>query len=375
LVSTNIKSGATIFGVAGNSNVVDTSSGDATDAQILDGKKAWVDGAEVTGSATNHGTIDLDANAKPSSGGFFSSITLSLTASDICTGKSIFGSAGTAVCMALLDNRFNDVGTPGTKRKTPRAHGVVDDDGYYSNAVVEVNRATGYNGANAWGANTCGITSGASIQNRIDDCALVTKFGTSATWDGAAKSNAGHGKFVLVSRAANGKEVWRDERTKLLWSSEVSGFDANWCKAAGVGGAGSDDSGICDDPGNQDQTNPESYCAEGVNSDGFTLQEALGGEDWAAGTYDNGKGKLGAHANAGGVQWRLPSREDYFQAYADGIGYVLPDFVDGNYRWTASLYSYYPYNAWYFYANADGYVEVTSVSRDYPNYGVRCVGL
>lgn len=57
LISANIKSGANIFGVAGNSNVVDTSSGTATAAQILSGAKAWVDGKEITGSMVNKGDI------------------------------------------------------------------------------------------------------------------------------------------------------------------------------------------------------------------------------------------------------------------------------------------------------------------------------
>lgn len=52
LISGNIKSGVTILGVAGASAVVDTSGGDATAAQILSGKKAYVAGALVTGSLT-----------------------------------------------------------------------------------------------------------------------------------------------------------------------------------------------------------------------------------------------------------------------------------------------------------------------------------
>ncbi|MEI6168234.1 MAG: DUF1566 domain-containing protein [bacterium] len=51
LVSANIKSGITLFGVAGNVNVVNTSSGDAVAGDILPGKKAWVDGTELTGTA------------------------------------------------------------------------------------------------------------------------------------------------------------------------------------------------------------------------------------------------------------------------------------------------------------------------------------
>jgi hypothetical protein len=47
----NIKSGVSIFGVSGNSNVVDTTSGDAVAGDLASGKLAWVDGSEITGSA------------------------------------------------------------------------------------------------------------------------------------------------------------------------------------------------------------------------------------------------------------------------------------------------------------------------------------
>ena len=52
LVAGNIKKDVTIFGVSGSSSVVDTSSGDAVAGDILTGKTAWVDGAEVTGTAS-----------------------------------------------------------------------------------------------------------------------------------------------------------------------------------------------------------------------------------------------------------------------------------------------------------------------------------
>lgn len=52
LAAGNVRSGANLFGVAGDPNVVDTASGDATAADILSGKKAWVDGSEVTGTGT-----------------------------------------------------------------------------------------------------------------------------------------------------------------------------------------------------------------------------------------------------------------------------------------------------------------------------------
>lgn len=50
LVSGNIKSGINLFGINGNSNVVDTSSGDAAAGDIANGKICWVDGSQITGS-------------------------------------------------------------------------------------------------------------------------------------------------------------------------------------------------------------------------------------------------------------------------------------------------------------------------------------
>ena len=48
----NIKSGATILGVAGKDSVVDTDDADATAGDILSGKTAYVNGQKVTGTTT-----------------------------------------------------------------------------------------------------------------------------------------------------------------------------------------------------------------------------------------------------------------------------------------------------------------------------------
>lgn len=53
LIPGNIKAGATVLGVEGDSNVVDTSGGDAEAGHILNGKKAFVKGKMVTGTGTN----------------------------------------------------------------------------------------------------------------------------------------------------------------------------------------------------------------------------------------------------------------------------------------------------------------------------------
>jgi hypothetical protein len=68
LATGNIRSGVTVFGIAGNSNVVDTTTGDAVAGDLLSGKKAWVDGLEITGSATDR-EGDNTSTARAAAGG------------------------------------------------------------------------------------------------------------------------------------------------------------------------------------------------------------------------------------------------------------------------------------------------------------------
>lgn len=65
LVSGNIKSGATIFGVSGASSVVDTTiaTGAAAAANIISGYKAYANGSLVEGSATVP-TVSQDSTTK-----------------------------------------------------------------------------------------------------------------------------------------------------------------------------------------------------------------------------------------------------------------------------------------------------------------------
>ena len=65
IVSGNIKSGVTLMGVAGDSNVVDTTiaSGGAAAAQIMSGYSAFVNGSKVDGSATVP-TVSQDSTTK-----------------------------------------------------------------------------------------------------------------------------------------------------------------------------------------------------------------------------------------------------------------------------------------------------------------------
>jgi len=97
LAAGNIRAGVNIFGVAGKTEVVDTSSGDAVAADMKSGKKAWVDGAEVTGSIA---TRTLSAASETVEAGYYAATTLSAVDSDLAAGNikkdvSIFGVVGT----------------------------------------------------------------------------------------------------------------------------------------------------------------------------------------------------------------------------------------------------------------------------------------
>ncbi|MCU7835399.1 MAG: hypothetical protein KZQ83_09100, partial [gamma proteobacterium symbiont of Taylorina sp.] len=90
----------------GNDNVVDTSSGDAIAENIESGKKAWVDGIEIIGTiAAGNNVSGTDGQLIIDIPDGLYSATKTATASDtnliqanICTGKTIFGVAGSASC-------------------------------------------------------------------------------------------------------------------------------------------------------------------------------------------------------------------------------------------------------------------------------------
>jgi hypothetical protein len=101
LVSDNIKAGADIFGVTGNPNVVNTSSGDAASGDILIGKKAWVGGSEIPGAMLNQGaqTISPGAIAQTIPAGYHNGSgtvegDADLIAGNIRNGVTIFGVTG-----------------------------------------------------------------------------------------------------------------------------------------------------------------------------------------------------------------------------------------------------------------------------------------
>lgn len=222
-----------------------------------------------------------------------------------------------------------------------------DDDGMMGGSVTLGTRAS----------SVCGTTQ-TTIEARIADCAATNS--AMATWDGATKGVSGEGQWKLVTY--NGThEVWRDERTKLIWSDSLG--TGNWCRASGSSGGGPfaqvDPSSICTNVANQSQVTPESWCTEypGLNTPS---------------TYDSAKGgmRLAATSASPSVVWRLPTRADFNQAEIDGIRHPLPHFDED--FWSASIYSASRNIAWYFSGYYGGMVQ--AAFRDNNSLSIRCVG-
>ncbi len=206
-------------------------------------------------------------------------------------------------------------------------------------------------------ATSCG-TNQSTVAARIAHCASQNP--TRSTWDGSTSGNSGQGVWKLVTY--NGAhEVWRDERTNLVWSDNLG--TTNWCRASGVSGGGPfgqvDQYGFCDNVANQNQVTPESWCTEdsGVNTPGI---------------YDSMKGgmRFAVTGTSPSVVWRLPTKWDYHQAEIDGIRFPLPSM--GFAFWSASMDSAYRGNAWYYFGGYGGILTV--VDRGMGGYYVQCVG-
>lgn len=103
LVSANIKAGANIFGVAGNSNVVDTSDASAGTGQIISGFSAYSKGVKLSGAVPQKsaqtytpGTTDQTISAWQYLSGIQTiSGSANLVAGNIKSGVNIFGVIGT----------------------------------------------------------------------------------------------------------------------------------------------------------------------------------------------------------------------------------------------------------------------------------------
>ncbi len=173
----------------------------------------------------------------------------------------------------------------------------------------------------------CGISG--TIEARITDCHTLN--GLWSLYDGKKYGQDGEGDWKLVSvldNAGTKYEVWRDERTNLLWS-DVSSLSSNWYQAAGyskpdaLSYAESDFLSAPDanDPvgGILQPTNPISICADVISG------EIAAGGGTPSYIYVNPQSDFKAGLTYPQTTWRLASINDWKLADVNGIRKVLPN--------------------------------------------------
>ncbi len=235
----------------------------------------------------------------------------------------------------------------------------------------------------------CGASG--DIEARIADCRGVN--GQWSFYSGAQYGQKGEGDWSQVAVVDDGGtkyEVWRDERTKLIWSDRAAN-DYNWYRASGYSKPQADsiaETEFTSEPGDvqtapldpdlvnnwgwsvaqstMQPSNPISVCPDVVGAAG-SGQIAAGGGHYT--NYDVNpetafKGNLNYSHN---VVWKLPSIDDWKLADVNGIRKVLPNMDYG--FWSSSSYSYDRYYAWYFGGDS-GYLDDNNRIK---YFSVRCV--
>lgn len=395
-------------------------------ANVLAGKEYWDStGTKNTGTMTDRGGAWDLTTAFPGTG-YYSGITSALAAADVCTTKNILGSSGTAVCNSVIGDLFSSqavrkdnatIDLTSAVAVAARARGVLSDE-VAGNATFTANHSlvpnpkydTDGQGDDSGIGTTlrnylvtvkgrptkvCGLAG--STATRVSDCA--TQNPTKGIWEGKKYGQLGEGDWKLVTLykaaaivgdtcntgAAGGcYEVWRDERTGLIWSDSLNNAtnNYNWFQAAGYSssattvavtgkegraGVGADCLDISSNPVVCQPAIPISVCADSAPLANANGVAAYQNPDGTNGTHDEGPAK--GNITGAAALWRLPTYADWALAYVNGIAKVLPSMSGSDVYWTATSYSSSRGQAWI--AGTSGLLFPGS--RDQV-YAVRCVG-
>jgi hypothetical protein len=256
LVTGNIKAGVTIFGVSGKTEVVDTTSGDAVAGDLLAGKKAWVDGTEITGSMV---TQTLSAASANLPAGFYNATTLAtvdtdLVSANIKAGVTIFGvsgktevvdtTSGDAVAGDLLAGKkawvdgtevTGTMSNVETQNITPGTSNVTITQGYHSGSGQVTGDADLVSGNIRAGVNLFGVSGNSNVVNTSSgDAATATiQFSKKAWVDGVEITGYLAGGTACNPAATysplkrwchNGNGTITDTTTGLIWFSKGNNF-------------------------------------------------------------------------------------------------------------------------------------------------------
>ncbi len=251
---TNVCSGTSIFGAAGVAACESgTTSSPAGAANILAGNEAWdANGNKMTGTMTNQGALNAQ-NTFPGAGYYNGTVTNAPLASQIATGTTVLGAAGTyagTFTQSIGSGALRDAGVAvvpqlsgqttsyqiplSAETTTYATSSLPSGAGYHYRDIPDSSKDDDkLNGVSCAFAprpsNDCG-KSQSTIALRVADCAVQNP--TTASWNGSTQCSGGQGTWNLVTRDGANEEVWQDTRTGLVWSSQVA-TAANWCQASG----------------------------------------------------------------------------------------------------------------------------------------------
>ena len=209
LASGNIKSGINIFGISGNSKVLDTSAGTAAAGDMLSGKVAFSNGSQITG---NIATQTLSSATTTVNAGYYNATNLAtidanLAVGNIKSGISVFGVAGTLTPnggTATVADLFNgktanltadwipDTGTLDLACNTATFNGT-------ANLVADTYDGSG-NGANRW----CMTDSGTATSSDILSGKIAWVNGVAITGNVTSGSNVTGSDNLLTITIPNG---------------------------------------------------------------------------------------------------------------------------------------------------------------------------
>jgi hypothetical protein len=182
LIAGNIRSGVNLFGVNGDPNVVNTSSGDAAAGDLQSGKLAWVDGAQITGTG-----IIASGNAG---------------AADVLTGKTFSNTGAAGVAGTMANNGAVSI-IPSTSAQTIA-------EGYHNGAGTVAGDTDLVAGNIKNGVNIFGVTG--TIQPPPLKTGQTTAYSTGS--DGDLQKGASQ------SFTDNGDGTITDNTTGLMWEKK-----------------------------------------------------------------------------------------------------------------------------------------------------------
>ncbi len=254
LTTENIKAGTTIFGVTGKTEVVDTTSGDATASNIMSGKKTWVDGAEITGNLL---TQTLSANSANVSAGYYSATTLTTIDADLATGNiragvTIFGvngktevvdtTSGDAVAGQILSGKkawvdgsevTGNMPNIGIQNVTPTTTNITITQGYHNGTGKVTGDADLISGNIRAGVNLFGVAGNSNVVDTSTGNAAAANIslGKKAYVSGSeitgtlAGGTSCTGTFSAGGRwCHNGNGTITDTTTGLVWYHKGNNF-------------------------------------------------------------------------------------------------------------------------------------------------------